>query len=325
MENLERLLKNKYELKRIDCLNWITIIQNILNTPCTTDIQNLSENDFKSFVTNIATNELSNVPKKYKNEFKELIPKITDAFYSFREKIFNGLTVINDNEGVLDIELSWTFTPVFNSNYQKFTTNIGLSNLVESKFIESPEYQKLLEYLKVNDDVAGLLAEMFDDLQNKHHRQSQKTLDIFKEFQKLYNSLTTKQKSLLKDKKIINSKYIDVLEKENKLQKENKELKEINDLINSRYEELKNETDFNKIKKYFEHDLNLVKQNENMYPILFNYFEYIRNEILKANYHKYTNVEVFHYISDITGKRIKPGAIKKYYYDKFKILVRFEK
>ena len=55
------------------------------------------------------------------------------------------------------------------------------------------------------------------------------------------------------------------------------------------------------------------------------FFKFSRNEILKANYHKYTNVEVFHYISDITGKRIKPGAIKKYYYDKFKILVRFEK
>lgn len=324
MENLEHLLKNKYEPKRIECLNWIEIIQNKLNTYNSKIIHSLEENEFNNLVSEIAGKELLKVSKKHKSEFKELIPKISNLFYALREKVFDKLTVINNKEGVLDIQPSSTYNIVHKSNFEKFKFRLFISEIIDDKFIKSSEYQKLLEYLKVNEDIAGLLFEICYDYEYKFYRQRQKTLDIFKEFQNLYNSLSTEQRKLIKSKKIIRRDYLITIEKNNKLQKENEELKEINDLINSRYEELKKETDNNKIKSYFEHDKKIVKQNENMYPILFNYTDFIKVEILSANYRKNTNNEVFHYISDITGKRIKPGAIKKYYYDKFKILDRFK-
>lgn len=85
-----------------------------------------------------------------------------------------------------------------------------------------------------------------------------------------------------------------------------------------------NNMDLSDVKTLFELDMDLVKQNENMYPILFNYFDYIKAEILnkyESSKVKTENKEVFQFISDLTLKPIKWTAIKKYYYDKFLDLI----
>jgi hypothetical protein len=90
-----------------------------------------------------------------------------------------------------------------------------------------------------------------------------------------------------------------------------------NELILSK-RKLLEKSEEKEIKSLYEHDKQLVSQNFNMYPIMLNYVDFIKKEILEANYRKTTLQEVFLYISsNITNGFIKSSAIKKYYYDKF--------
>lgn len=81
------------------------------------------------------------------------------------------------------------------------------------------------------------------------------------------------------------------------------------------------------IKTLFNIEKDLVIQNENMYPIMLNYFDYIKKEVLNKNEIKNiytTNEEVFRYISNLT-KSIKWTAVKTYYNQKFLYLTGVKK
>lgn len=136
------------------------------------------------------------------------------------------------------------------------------------------------------------------------------------------------------DVKLKEKEFMTEILKKEKMQlvNENKEIKEFNkklsDIINEliletrKYLE-KNNLDINTIKISYEYCKKLILQNCNMYPIILNYIDYIKKEILEANHLKSNLKEVFNYISrNITNGFIKPTAIKKYYYDKFLDLIR---
>jgi hypothetical protein len=125
----------------------------------------------------------------------------------------------------------------------------------------------------------------------------------------------------------------EILKKEKmQLENENKEIKECNkklsDIINELILETrkfleKNKLDKNTIKISYGYCKVLILQNYNMYPIILNYIDYIKKEILEANHLKSNLKEVFYYISrNITNGFVKPTAIKKYYYDKFLDLIK---
>jgi hypothetical protein len=103
---------------------------------------------------------------------------------------------------------------------------------------------------------------------------------------------------------------------------DNKLLMVYDELVSTKDELLRGKSKI-EIKEFFEHDVKLVKQNYNIYPIILNYVAYIKKEILEANHRKSTLKEVFLYISkNITNGFIKPTAIKKYYYDKYLDLIK---
>lgn len=80
-----------------------------------------------------------------------------------------------------------------------------------------------------------------------------------------------------------------------------------------------------KKKILFQRDMKLVKQNENMYPIMFNWQDYCKREIYEANGREFKITDFFKYISNITDKHIKWTAIKQYYYDKYLLIIGVKK
>lgn len=73
-------------------------------------------------------------------------------------------------------------------------------------------------------------------------------------------------------------------------------------------------------KLYFEHDVKLVKQYPEWYPILFNYFEYIRDVLLKATGKPSSKRDVFRIISRYTNGFKNVKTIESYYNNTFKDL-----
>ena len=115
-----------------------------------------------------------------------------------------------------------------------------------------------------------------------------------------------------------------------KLKEETVKLREekifIYEFMNSRFHQIK-KLGLKDNNILFELDKDLVKQNQNMYPILFNYFEFIRKEILnkyEVTNRYTTNEEVYKYISNFTIDK-KWTAVKTYYTQTFLYLINKKK
>jgi len=190
---------------------------------------------------------------------------------------------------------------VYYSEYERpdfnFSSNFNIKNFIEAEF--------LFKYL----DITKLKKEKIEKFKL--------VLKEYPNFNKIAN--------------VISYVLIDYFENtERNLRKENNLLKEdrvfLYEYSTLRINQLKN-LNPQDIKSLFNIEKDLVIQNENVYPIMFNYFDYIKKEVLNKNEikNKYTtNEEVFRYISNLT-KSIKWTAVKTYYNQKFLYLTGVKK
>lgn len=106
-----------------------------------------------------------------------------------------------------------------------------------------------------------------------------------------------------------------------------KEIERLNNIVKKVRTFVNSLEDINGVKIAFDFCVKLVKQNYEIYPILFNFIGYIKENILrdKLGYPEKKKIllkEVFNYISKLTSGFKNPSAIKKYYYDKFLDLIK---
>lgn len=235
------------------------------------------------------------------NEFiKEVKPKL-NKIKNWREKVECELAI---KDFLFNNKREW----FFNNDIE---TMLSISNslkykLNEFNFKDLPNLDDRFAYY-----IDAIITDTEDNQFNEHERK------LLKQLKDFLNVNPETEKIL--DKILIKLDEI-TIESENKLNKKITELRSDRIFLFTYWNLRKNqirEMNMKDIKKLFELDIDLVKQNYNVYPILFNYMDYIKNEILEAEFRGSKNIDVFHYISKLINGFTSVKAIEKYYYDTF--------
>jgi len=259
---------------------------------------------------------------KYFNQFLKQIFTNSKTLNEFIQKAKTKLSIIKDWREQSECELA--IKDFLFHNKREWFFNNKLDNILE---ITNSFTNKFKE---IN------LVELFDNLPNPDNRFSYYINGIISSDDPQFNENERKLLRQLKSYLVPNPEIEKLLDKilikldefgnenENKLNNIIKDLREDRIFLYKYWSMRENQIQGLNIEDtmtLYKLDLDLVKQNENMYPILFNYFDFIKNEIL--NLYESANIktkdkEVFKYISGLTKKPIKWTAISKYYYDTFK-------
>lgn len=239
---------------------------------------------------------ISKADEKDFNEFKKLMK-------SKYEKAHKDYTIFNKEQ----IELNFYIFYLWNkcNNLERDLKRDKLER-ISLDFMDISS--NLIDYISKfgeikNTSVKNYISDFSNVTNNKTQRISKNKFDI----------IFSIVKSLLKQREYYLSKAIFI---QNSLSK----------FIKAELELIETLTESER-KRRFENCVEMVKQNENMYPILFCYFDFIKKELMnkfKTKKIHTTNEEVYRYISGLTLS-IKWTAVKTYYNQKYLYLIGVKK
>lgn len=211
---------------------------------------------------------------------------------------------------------------------RRFESYRVIEKNIKKKFTESKNINEFIRKLKINfkeKDTVKLLKfrnniEFVIDINKPHWKNTKAFKEFISKFPRTEGIYELVETWKIFFETVFNN--YEAKELYRRITLEWMELKEDRMLLykyfNSRKEQIKN-LNLSNVKILYGLDVNLVKSNYDMYPILFNYMNYIKKEILNIyedDNFKTTDIEVFKHISKLTNGFKTPLTIKKYYYDK---------
>ncbi|MDQ3021539.1 MAG: hypothetical protein M3R36_13365 [Bacteroidota bacterium] len=290
--------------------------------------------------------------KEYENELITIVKKEKEAEEKkeFTEKIINSIILILKKSNSIDdvinkVKIKLSELEKKTSYKNRRISEFKVAHWIRRNKPELEENYKVILYKtfkKPEFDIDKAIKEHIQSQINKDRWEQMFTSesmllnDIFEEqeikilvneFDKFLNQ-NPRIRELLNDsvKSYIQLLGDDITKLENNIKQLKKDRIYLYEYIISRKKQIDN-LDVKDIKTLFELEKDLVTQNENMYPILFNYFDYIKKEVLnkyEATNRHTTNEEVYKYISSLTIS-IKWTAVKTYYNQKFLLLLGIKK